>query len=403
MALDQQFERDEKYQIVEKEKDFSKAALYQNFKAGDLLYGLEKTRPKYRSELKALPLQSNITIDQYNNLMLMDGRFLDLKKEDKDILNFQLASEYKAEFIQSHHFKKFQQKYPSTSTITSPPLDLYEDLFEGFKVEKCGSRSKSDLLILYSCRAAVESKLFPTIHFCLDDINIENVQQKIYTPETKGKSKVTKAIDYRFTTSELRFIYKNWGKLKDKVKFYKKGEIVGCPWEISPEEWKNNFLTTAQAKEKVASISNLPLKQSPNPIQKTIPLAGYSSFGSVSSPLHLIFPDYKPINSPLLRGITASGEEEKLEPPIRTEHSSKIFQFLGNNLTSPTKVFSNNNAPYFFNQPGKFTIIETNLKDNEAGIIKNDARKKNPLLKRGRGEQLCPDSKNEAQTKRPRH
>ena len=73
------------------------------------------------------------------------------------------------------------------------------------------------------------------IHFILDGLDMA----KIATKDTidggwlldKGRK------DYvSITTSELRYVYRNWGKLSSKVNLYVKGNLVEAPWV---SDWKN--------------------------------------------------------------------------------------------------------------------------------------------------------------------
>ncbi|QWZ75364.1 hypothetical protein [Enterobacter roggenkampii] len=60
------------------------------------------------------------------------------------------------------------------------------------------------------------------LHFILDGLNVQGVINK-------DKN----FYGLKITASELRYIYRNWGRLKDKVIFYLNGEVVKAPWEKS--------------------------------------------------------------------------------------------------------------------------------------------------------------------------
>lgn len=232
--LDQQYNME----LDNTEKKFNQSALYQSFKAGDLLYGRHETRKKYMSELsEKINYTHNITTNQYNNSICINGEINAFRKDLINERNPEAAEKYYHYLLTNRNYQKFTPEKIEASALKDRSL-----------------RSKSFLLMLYSCRAAIECPQFSTIHFCLDGVDLKNVQEKIRPPINTDKVKKPAAIDYRITTSELRFIYKNWETLKEKVKFYRDGAIVECPWEASPEEWAKNFLTSAQAKEKLDLI-----------------------------------------------------------------------------------------------------------------------------------------------------
>ncbi|EOB3455998.1 hypothetical protein ACIJDO_001136 [Enterococcus hirae] len=89
------------------------------------------------------------------------------------------------------------------------------------------------------------AKLNPNlkIHFCLDGLNMSEVLSK---DNRNGKKK---------TSTELRYVYRNWKELSEKVIFMKGGQRVKAPWEQEPEVWQAyqpkswNNLGTLQKKE----------------------------------------------------------------------------------------------------------------------------------------------------------
>lgn len=66
------------------------------------------------------------------------------------------------------------------------------------------------------------------IHFILDEMNIYGVTHKD-----------SKLFGNSITASELRYIYRHWGRLQGKVIFYKDGKVVESPWEntLSAHLW----------------------------------------------------------------------------------------------------------------------------------------------------------------------
>ena len=79
------------------------------------------------------------------------------------------------------------------------------------------------------CKIGLNSaKLTPNlkIHFCLDGLNMSEVLSK---DNCNGKKK---------TSTELRYVYRNWKELSEKVIFMKGGQRVKAPWEQEPEVWQ---------------------------------------------------------------------------------------------------------------------------------------------------------------------
>ncbi len=96
------------------------------------------------------------------------------------------------------------------------------------------------------CKIGLNSaKLNPNlkIHFCLDGLNMSEVLSK---DNCNGK---------KITSTELRYVYRNWKELSEKVIFMKGGQRVKAPWEQEPEVWQAyqpkswNNLGTLQKKE----------------------------------------------------------------------------------------------------------------------------------------------------------
>ncbi|MEY8445112.1 hypothetical protein AALA44_02755 [Enterococcus ratti] len=93
---------------------------------------------------------------------------------------------------------------------------------------------KCDLHIMRGCKIGLESaKFIPDleIHFCLEKININGVISKDKT--LYGDTN---------TSRELRYIYRNWEELKERVIFVEKREAswvkVKAPWVREPELWE---------------------------------------------------------------------------------------------------------------------------------------------------------------------
>jgi hypothetical protein len=74
------------------------------------------------------------------------------------------------------------------------------------------------------------------IHFNLDNIVMDEVVNKNRagedSPAALGRPK-QRAI----TGAELRFVYRNWNQLRDRVVFYRNRQVVPPPWESEPLLW----------------------------------------------------------------------------------------------------------------------------------------------------------------------
>lgn len=68
------------------------------------------------------------------------------------------------------------------------------------------------------------------IYYCLDGINIKLVLNENDRDDDDGRKS--------YTSIELRYIYRNWEKLRGKVIFISQGEKVKAPWEQEPEVWQ---------------------------------------------------------------------------------------------------------------------------------------------------------------------
>jgi hypothetical protein len=225
--------------------DIENSALVQNFKEGDLLYGFKDVRSQFRPYIENRITSKNITIDDYNNPLL--HKFLDdayyflpqLKDIDNEsAINF-LTKEYQLDQAQQEyitHILSHQKLSPRNEDIKPKRAERksIEDYREEVKLRRL-------------CKAALT---WPnkTIHFCLDML----MEEQAITKWGLEKNK----IDNGFTDAELRWLYKNWETVKDKVTFYKKGERCEAPWAGEKAAYwtehykKGSFYTQAVAEQK---------------------------------------------------------------------------------------------------------------------------------------------------------
>lgn len=71
------------------------------------------------------------------------------------------------------------------------------------------------------------------LHFLLDGLDLEEVARKKQRQGYGGRTSVS------ITTSEIRYVYRNWAKLRNVVRFYVNLTQVNPPWE---EDWSRQPL-----------------------------------------------------------------------------------------------------------------------------------------------------------------
>ncbi len=107
---------------------------------------------------------------------------------------------------------------------------------EGFTKNLSGSKkaaqeqNRSYLAIRRACKFGIAmvatSAAFVgcTIHFVLDGLDLKDVAQKNPRVGYGGRTAVS------ITTSELRYVYRNWNDLRNRLKFYVNLDEVAAPW-----------------------------------------------------------------------------------------------------------------------------------------------------------------------------
>jgi len=204
----------------DKVEQFKQTPLYINFEKGDLLYGLQDVRTGVKPILASKVDDAVVIIDSVNNNLLES-----LRKNDTS--TYTKSSD---EFIQSYgSYLSDHEKYSPSNP-------------------QPGKGDHSEYLRRRACKAAIEFAILKRgkkIHFCLDGVNS-------FEPMDMGrvifKSHDLKP-DHGFTASELRFIYRNWDRLKHAVKFYRHYEEVPAPWVESPNFW-SQYQEWLEEKEK---------------------------------------------------------------------------------------------------------------------------------------------------------
>lgn len=189
--------------------------LFEDFTQYDLLFGLEKDRKKYRTEItqKLVALHAHkthyVTVDEINQRL--DARLL-LKEDCSAIDLSDLDTPVR------HHGGKLLRDLdfnPGTFTLETP-------------------RGHNKRLLL-SCKAALHEPL-GTIRFCLDQLQLDAVRN----PDHE---------DYNgYTSEELRWAAHNWEDVKHHIVFYSFGHRVPCPWaDTHPSLWLRALENEEQA------------------------------------------------------------------------------------------------------------------------------------------------------------
>jgi hypothetical protein len=222
--------------------------LVDEFKKGDVLYGMHAERKKYWNVIESKGGYF-ITADRYNETILaprldwdgdlklaprdgkdlvkekMDRLFRDPKAwgaaDDKEMLaELKTVKEF-AEFLWAH------DKFTPTR-IVNPNKD------------------KSSPRIRRACKAMIQfitSRQGRRLHFLLDGLDMNQT--------------VDPAKDKSFTGSELRYIYRNWNGIVDKqlgsnlqarTVFYLAGNSCQPPWDSDPKQWEKYRVHREQKK-----------------------------------------------------------------------------------------------------------------------------------------------------------
>ncbi|MGX7173666.1 hypothetical protein [Enterococcus ratti] len=128
------------------------------------------------------------------------------------------------------HWSLWESYYYCTQTN---PKNELKTMYQSDLDKECPF---SDLHIKRGCKIGIDiAKINPDveIHFCLDGIDIKDVISKAQGEGIYGGS---------MTSSELRYVYRNWEELKERVIFVEKREAswvkVKAPWVREPELWE---------------------------------------------------------------------------------------------------------------------------------------------------------------------
>ncbi|MBO1132978.1 hypothetical protein [Enterococcus hirae] len=198
-----------------------------------------------------------IFIDDYNN-------------EIRDILdreNTRLKAKEDSIWCSEETFSKFSKEWFNYVDESKKHWPLWENYFRGTQMNqknelktiyqdvlKNKARREHFLHVDRGCKIGLDivmEKQDMELYFCLDGIDIKLVLAEDYLAKCNFEDEGRKST----TSGELRYVYRNWEKLRGKVTFISQGEKVKAPWEQEPEVWQAyqpkswNNLGTLQKKE----------------------------------------------------------------------------------------------------------------------------------------------------------
>ena len=206
---------------------------------GDLLYGFAADRGELKNHLTAYPMgcplrdffdagydQIMITVDHYNDTLFGGESFFQggmgkIKENAAAVTEAWVESFW--DQMSAHRFS---------------PLEAFTTPFEKRTKEGWNDLAKDRyyLAIRRGCKFGIEHILNNVvspdakIHFLLDRFdrnNGERMVQAITKEASEARGRTSVAITY----SEIRYVYRNWDRLKGRVLFYHNFEQDDAPWE----------------------------------------------------------------------------------------------------------------------------------------------------------------------------
>lgn len=188
--------------------DPKETALYESFKSGDLLYGMDRCdAPMAVSRLTFLPALKekvgadySVIVDDLNNQMLQPSRF--------DYDGYKTLSEEEFNALS----KQARQHYNYLTTLSG--------INEKYKPQKAVEKDYESMDNVALRRACQITLLDSTRHkhVVLDGIDMERVARKGCKEGKYWK------IDRKITPYEIRFLVKHWDEIKSHTTVYLNGE-----------------------------------------------------------------------------------------------------------------------------------------------------------------------------------
>ncbi|ENZ5659096.1 hypothetical protein VBH21_09250 [Enterococcus hirae] len=225
------------YGLATARKAYAKSLGYSIFNLSQAIdLAEEKPGNLEQAEKEAKKNHVPIFIDEYNN----EIRSILNREEDK--LNVKEDSIWCSE----ESFSKFSKEWFNYVDEGKKHWPLWGNYFRGTQMNQ-----KNELKTIYQdvlknkayhdhslhvnrgCKIGLDiamEKQDMELYYCLDEIDIELVLDEKNLDDIKGRKSTT--------SSELRYIYRNWEKLRGKVTFISQGKKVKAPWEQEPEVWQ---------------------------------------------------------------------------------------------------------------------------------------------------------------------
>lgn len=223
---------------------------------GDLLYGFAGDRDECIKHMMALcPPDSGLhiffnvdnlkniwlTVDAYNDAIFGSAGLFAGEREDEQISQ-------RAAAITDPGVKQF---WEDLRKHRFSPLEAFDASKEKLLREGWPGISKDRyyLAIRRACKFGIEQVLQAAspdarIHFLLDRFARNHgermIQAVLKTPTQKGSSPTAERTAVPITYSEIRYIYRNWGRLKDRIIFYYEFKQADyAPWEDDSKKAKS--------------------------------------------------------------------------------------------------------------------------------------------------------------------
>lgn len=212
---------------------------------GDLLYGFAEDRGDYLDHMeKLVALGRNpglkkfleswgsfwIQVDAYNDTLFGDQTLFATAASDVGNSGDQKNQSLNDPYITAFWQKLKQHRFSPLEVFTTPDDKIKK---EGWSPEL--DKDRYYLAIRRACKFGIENVLNAAspdarIHFVLDLFSRvcgERMVQATYKLEIAARSRTAVPI----TTSEIRYVYRNWHRLKDRVVFYYGFASEVAPWE----------------------------------------------------------------------------------------------------------------------------------------------------------------------------
>lgn len=222
---------------------------------GDLLYGFAGDRGEFYTHIEntapndcmlnlffkiAAEATAWITVDHYNDTLFGSEKLF--VGGTSPLVN--KASGVTEEWVKYFWDKMSQHRFSPLEAFTVP----YE------KRSKEGwndlANDRYYLAIRRGCKFGIEHVLNAVspdakIHFLLDRFNNNNgdrMVQATYKMASSARGRTAVSITY----SEIRYVYRNWDRLKDHVNFYYQFKKAEAPWEDTVRQaiWQDSSMVT---------------------------------------------------------------------------------------------------------------------------------------------------------------